>query len=37
VQLLMSNAKPAFENNEGWIKLNVPNILDHEIVALDLI
>ncbi len=35
VHLLMSNTKPAFENKEGAISLNVPEILDHEIIALD--
>jgi hypothetical protein len=36
VSLLMSGAKPAFENKGGMITLNVPKITDHEIVALDL-
>lgn len=36
VQLLMSQVKPAFENKNGMITLQVPKILDHEIVALDL-
>jgi hypothetical protein len=36
VSLLMSGTKPAFENKAGRITLNVPKILDHEIVALDL-
>jgi hypothetical protein len=35
VHLLMSGAKPAYENKGGKITLNVPKILDHEIVALD--
>ena len=36
VRLLMSDSKPDFENKGGRIKLKVPQILDHEIVALDL-
>lgn len=36
VGLLMSGAKPAFENNKGKVTLHVPKILDHEIVAIDL-
>jgi hypothetical protein len=36
VRLLMSGAKPTFENKDGRIALNVPKISDHEIVALDL-
>lgn len=36
VHLLMSGTKPNFENKDGVITLNVPKILDHEIVALDL-
>lgn len=36
VHLLMSGKKPAFENKSGVITLHVPEILDHEIVALDL-
>lgn len=36
VSLLMSGTKPTFESKEGMITLNVPKILDHEIVALDL-
>jgi hypothetical protein len=36
VRLLMSGAKPTFENKQGTITLNVPKILDHEIVGLDL-
>ncbi|MEJ7684456.1 MAG: beta-galactosidase trimerization domain-containing protein [Segetibacter sp.] len=36
VHLLMSGTKPAFQNKQGTITLNVPKILDHEIVALDL-
>jgi hypothetical protein len=36
VHLLMSGTKPSFENKDGRIKLKVPQVLDHEIVALDL-
>ncbi|MEJ7770249.1 MAG: hypothetical protein WKF89_20690, partial [Chitinophagaceae bacterium] len=36
VHLLMSGTKPEFENKAGTITLRVPEILDHEIVALDL-
>jgi hypothetical protein len=36
VHLLMSGATPAFENNGRVIALDIPVILDHEIVALDL-
>jgi hypothetical protein len=36
VSLLMSGARPKFENKAGMITLDVPKILDHEIVALDL-
>jgi hypothetical protein len=32
----MSGASPEFENKEGFVTLRVPEILDHEIVALDL-
>ena len=37
VHLLMSGTKPAFENKNGRIQLNVAKILDHEIVALDFV
>lgn len=37
VSLLMSATKPAFDNKGGMIMLDVPKILDHEIVALDLV
>ena len=37
VSLLMGGSKPAFTNKEGMITLKVPQILDHEIVALDLV
>ena len=36
VHLLMAGTKPAFQNKAGRITLKVPQILDHEIVALDL-
>ena len=36
VRLLMANSKPAFEIKSGKIMLNIPKIIDHEIVAVDL-
>ncbi len=36
VSLLMGSSRPKFETKDGRITLNVPKILDHEIVALDL-
>ncbi len=36
VQLLMSGQKPAYEIKDGRINVTVPQITDHEIVALDL-
>jgi hypothetical protein len=36
VHLLMAGTTPPFENIEGKIKLKVPQIPDHEIIALDL-
>jgi Hypothetical glycosyl hydrolase 6/Beta-galactosidase trimerisation domain len=36
VQLLMSGLKPAFNMNDRFVTLKVPQILDHEIIALDL-
>ena len=36
VHLLMSGQKPAFDRKGGSITVNVPRLLDHEIVALDL-
>jgi hypothetical protein len=36
LHLLMSGVRPAFENKEGFITLHIPEIADHEIVALDL-
>ncbi len=35
VHLLMAGTKPAFQNNNGTITLQVPNIETHEIVAID--
>ena len=35
VHLLMSGTTPAFTDKDGKITLNVPQISDHEIVALD--
>ncbi|MBO0949577.1 alpha-amylase family protein [Fibrella forsythiae] len=37
VTLLMSGQKPAFDVKNGLVAVNVPSILDHEIVALDLV
>jgi hypothetical protein len=37
VHLLMSGVTPAFENAGRTITLDIPEILDHEIVALDLV
>jgi len=37
VHLLLSGTKPAFENKQGTITLNVSKISDHEIVGLDLV
>jgi len=37
VHLLMSGNKPSFENKNGRIQLNIPQILDHEIVAVDFV
>ncbi|SFD09980.1 alpha-amylase family protein [Spirosoma endophyticum] len=36
VKLLMSGQSPKFELKGGKVTVNVPKILDHEIVALDL-
>jgi len=33
---LLRGAKPAYEIKGGIVSLSVPNIADHEIVALDL-
>ncbi|GAB3919150.1 alpha-amylase family protein [Larkinella terrae] len=35
VKLLMSDQKPKYESKDGRVTMNVPRILDHEIVALD--
>ncbi len=35
VNLLMAGIKPVFENKDGIIKVSVPKIMAHEIVALD--
>ena len=35
VNLLMAGIKPVFENKDGVIKVSVPKIMAHEIVALD--
>jgi hypothetical protein len=37
VKLLMSDQKPKFEIKNGKVTVTVPRILDHEIVALDLV
>jgi hypothetical protein len=37
VQLLLRGQKPQFEIKEGFVILDVPKIMDHEIVGLDLI
>lgn len=36
VQLLLSQQKPKYTIKDGSVSLSVPQILDHEIVALDL-
>lgn len=36
VHLLMSNKKPVYEIKNGKINLKVPQIMDHEIIAVDL-
>src|SRR5262249_49907410 len=36
VQLLVSGAKPKFEQKGGFVELAVSSILDHEVVAIDL-
>jgi hypothetical protein len=36
VRLLMSGAIPAIESKEGQVTVEVPEIMDHEIVAIDL-
>ena len=37
VKLLMSDQKPKFKLQNGTVSVTVPAILDHEIVALDLV
>jgi hypothetical protein len=37
VRLVMADRIPAFEVSNGRIKVTVPKIVDHEIIALDLI
>jgi hypothetical protein len=37
VRLVLSDKKPKFKIHEGLVTLSVPQIADHEIVALDLI
>jgi hypothetical protein len=36
VKLLMSEKKTGFEVSVGKLRLSVPFILDHEVVAVDL-
>jgi hypothetical protein len=36
VQLIMANQKPRFTIDKGVLTLDVPKIVDHEIVAIDL-
>jgi len=37
VKLLMAGQNPGFEINKGMVTLTVPKIVDHEIIALDLV
>jgi hypothetical protein len=37
IHLLVSNARPDYEIKDGTVLLTVPSILDHEVVALDLV
>ena len=37
VHLLMAEQNPTFEVSNGIVTLHVPKILDHEIIALDLV
>ncbi len=37
IQLLVSGQVPSYEYSEGKITLEVPNILDHEIIGIDLV
>jgi hypothetical protein len=36
LRLLMADVKPSYEKRGGRIVVNIPKIMDHEIVALDL-
>lgn len=36
VQLLVSAERPRYEVRDGRLRLTVPRIVDHEIVAVDL-
>lgn len=35
VHLLVAGTSPLFQVNQGYLTLNVPSILDHEVVAVD--
>jgi hypothetical protein len=37
VKLLLSEQKPKFTIKDGSVSLSVPQLLDHEIVALDFV
>jgi hypothetical protein len=37
VQLLVAGGSPAFRQTPGHIELTVPAILDHEVIAIDLV
>jgi hypothetical protein len=37
IRLLVSDKNPDYEIEDNIVSLNVPSILDHEVVALDLI
>jgi hypothetical protein len=36
IHLLVKNEKPLYKINEGKIIISVPQVSDHEIIALDL-
>lgn len=36
VRLLVAGTKPTFTQNGAWLELTVPEILAHEIVAIDV-
>ncbi len=36
VRLLRGGQSPVSEQTEGWLKVTVPSVLDHEVVAIDL-